>query len=361
MASGSTCWSAQLDYRTITVLSVEQQEEISTALPEGAAVMFDSAVKRLACVFTLEATSARRATDQALRIGHRAVPDGVEAVGVRVLPAAEERVDADGNPSGVTVVGTVEAAALLGRGQTPAGRARRHAHWVPGPACYVEHREGLDTGCDRVFRPALPGRSSRPGGSIPRRRRRAPGTLAPTTQGGPKGVNRHRIAHTAQDLGLATWFGSGLMAAVGLEPALARLADPRIRAELASAVWGRWGPVHTAGIAAYLAGTARLAASTRPGWRSAATTAGLAGLALSASGYSAWQGLRATGEADITATASPSEPPATAEAEATRKLAHEAAGASPAPAASTTMLRTAGWTVPATTGCLIILSALDRT
>jgi hypothetical protein len=174
-------------------------------------------------------------------------------------------------------------------------------------------------------------------------------------------VNRHRIAQTAQDLGLATWFGSGLMAAVGLEPALAGLADPRIRAELASAVWGRWGPVNTAGIAAYLAGAARLAASTRPGWRSVATTAGLAALALSASGYSAWQGLRATGEADITATISPSEHPATTEAEATRKLAHEAASASPQPAASNTMLRAAGWTVPATTACLIILSALDHT
>jgi hypothetical protein len=105
------------------------------------------------------------------------------------------------------------------------------------------------------------------------------------------------------------------MAAVGLEPALARLPDPSTRAELASAVWGRWGPVNTAGIAAYLTGAARLAATTRPSWRSAATTAGLAGLALSASGYSAWQGLRATGEADITATISPSEPPATAEAD----------------------------------------------
>jgi hypothetical protein len=114
VASGPTRWSAQLDYRTITVLTVEQQEEIATALPDGATVTFDSAMKRLVCVFALEATSARRATDHALRTGHRAVPHGAEAVGVRVLPAAEQQAETDGNPSGVTVVGTVEAAALLG-------------------------------------------------------------------------------------------------------------------------------------------------------------------------------------------------------------------------------------------------------
>jgi hypothetical protein len=111
MASGPRRWSAQLDHRTITVLTVEQQEEIGTALPDGATVAFDSARKRLACVVTLEATSARRATDHALRTGHRAVPDGAEAIGVRGLPEPEHQAEADGNPTGVTVVGTVEAAA----------------------------------------------------------------------------------------------------------------------------------------------------------------------------------------------------------------------------------------------------------
>jgi hypothetical protein len=114
MASGPTRWSARLDYRTVTVLTGEQQEEINTALPDGAAVTFDSAMKRLACVFGLEATSVRQATDQALRTGHRAVPDGAEAVAVRVASEAEHQAEADGNPAGVTLVGTVEAAALLG-------------------------------------------------------------------------------------------------------------------------------------------------------------------------------------------------------------------------------------------------------
>jgi hypothetical protein len=114
MASGATRWSAQLDYLTVTVLSAEQQEQINTALPDGATVTFDSAAKRLVCMFELEAPSVRRATDQALRAGHRAAPEGAEAIAVRVLPEAEQQADADGNPPGVTVLGSVEAAALLG-------------------------------------------------------------------------------------------------------------------------------------------------------------------------------------------------------------------------------------------------------
>ncbi len=114
MASVPARWSAQLDYLTITVLSAEQQDAVGAALPDGATVTFDSAVKRLVCVFALEATSVRQAADQALRAGHRAVPEGAEAIGVRVLHEAEQQAEAEGNPTGVTVVGTVEAAALLG-------------------------------------------------------------------------------------------------------------------------------------------------------------------------------------------------------------------------------------------------------
>jgi phage baseplate assembly protein gpV len=115
MASVPARWSAQLDYRTITVLSAEQQDAVGAALPDGATVTFDSAVKRLVCAFALEATSVRRAADQALRAEHRAVLEGAEAVGVRLLPAAEQQAEAEGNPAGVTVVGTVEAESLFAK------------------------------------------------------------------------------------------------------------------------------------------------------------------------------------------------------------------------------------------------------
>lgn len=62
---------------------------------------------------------------------------------------------------------------------------------------------------------------------------------------------RNTVIRSMHDLGLAAWFGGGLMGAVGLNGAAAKAKDPTERLRLSSVGWARWTPVQLAAIAVH--------------------------------------------------------------------------------------------------------------
>ncbi|GAC1444254.1 MAG: hypothetical protein NVS3B26_12640 [Mycobacteriales bacterium] len=70
--------------------------------------------------------------------------------------------------------------------------------------------------------------------------------------------NRNTLAHFLHDAGLAAWFGGSLMGAIGVNGAAADVDDPRQRARVANAGWGRWTPFNAIAIGAHLVGGAQL-------------------------------------------------------------------------------------------------------
>ncbi|MCW2606403.1 MAG: hypothetical protein JWO60_1096 [Frankiales bacterium] len=67
-------------------------------------------------------------------------------------------------------------------------------------------------------------------------------------------AQRNTVAHFLHDAGLAAWFGGSLMGAVGVNGAAKDVDDPRQRARVANAGWGRWTPVNAVAIGAHLVG-----------------------------------------------------------------------------------------------------------
>ena len=76
-------------------------------------------------------------------------------------------------------------------------------------------------------------------------------------------TERNTLAHAMHDIGLAAWFGGSLMGAVGVNGAAADVDDPRQRARVANAGWGRWTPVNLVAIGAHLVGGAQLMRANR--------------------------------------------------------------------------------------------------
>ncbi len=71
-------------------------------------------------------------------------------------------------------------------------------------------------------------------------------------------MDRHVLAHSLHDLGLAGWFGGSLMGAVGLNGAASALDDPTERSAVATKGWNRWTPVSALAIGAHLVGAVQL-------------------------------------------------------------------------------------------------------
>ena len=59
---------------------------------------------------------------------------------------------------------------------------------------------------------------------------------------------RNTVVHSMHDLGLAAWFGGGLMGVIGLNGAASKAKDPTERLRLSSLGWGKWAPVQFAAI-----------------------------------------------------------------------------------------------------------------
>ena len=162
--------------------------------------------------------------------------------------------------------------------------------------------------------------------------------------------NRDTIIRSLHDLGLAAWFGGTLMGAVGLNGAAAEAKDPTERLRLSSNGWARWTPVQVAAIGAHAVGGAGLILSnrkrvaTQPGAGSA--TAVKLVLTIATAGVSAYAGVLGS-----------------------RLKKHEAEGAvgttEPAPGAPAELeaaqkqLKIVQWTLPALTGVLLVLGAVQ--
>ena len=161
---------------------------------------------------------------------------------------------------------------------------------------------------------------------------------------------RYVLARTLHDAGLAAWFGGSLMGAVGLNGATASVGDPTERARAATLGWSRWAPVNAAAVGAHLIGATRLLAADRRRIKlqQGVGTGAVAKTALTAAavGVTAYSGVlnRKMARAGAVPARGATEPgPGT-----------------PADVASTQrQLRLVQWAIPALTGGLVAVSALE--
>ncbi|MCU1590284.1 MAG: hypothetical protein JWP11_1540 [Frankiales bacterium] len=163
--------------------------------------------------------------------------------------------------------------------------------------------------------------------------------------------NRNTLAHFLHDAGLAAWFGGSLMGAIGVNGAAADVDDPRQRARVANAGWGRWTPINLVAIGAHLVGGAQLLKANKG--RVAAQKGVLANTnvklaltagALGATAYSRLLGQKVMNAGDVPVaggTASlPSTPPEVAKAQK--------------------QLKALQWAIPGLTGAVLASSSLHE-
>ncbi|MDT7570261.1 MAG: hypothetical protein QOE05_435 [Actinomycetota bacterium] len=163
--------------------------------------------------------------------------------------------------------------------------------------------------------------------------------------------NRNTFAHFLHDAGLAAWFGGSLMGAIGLNGAAADVDDPRQRARVANAGWGRWTPFNLAAIGAHLVGGAILlkenkgrVAAQKGVLGNTGVKLALTGGALGATAYSRILGQKVMNAGDVPVaggTASlPSTPPEVAKAQK--------------------QLKALQWAIPGLTGAVLASSSLHE-
>lgn len=161
---------------------------------------------------------------------------------------------------------------------------------------------------------------------------------------------RNTLLRSLHDVGLSAWFGGSLMGAVGLNAAAGVVDDPRQRSRVASAGWNSWTPVNAAAIGAHLLGAAGMLMANRDrvrnqrgvGASSAAKTA-LTGIALGLTAYSRVAGKKMSDAGDV---------PVRSGAEPSLQTPAEVADAQK-------KLRALQWAIPASTGILLVVSALQ--
>lgn len=159
---------------------------------------------------------------------------------------------------------------------------------------------------------------------------------------------RNTALRSMRDIGLAAWFGGGLMGVIGLNGGTAKAKDRTERLRLASIGWARWAPVQFAAIAVHgigalglvVANTPRLAAQREARTNSVVTTAltVAAGAASVAAGVAGAKILQHADEGAEGVT----EPDASTSAEL---------------AAAQRAERILQWAIPLLTGALLVLGA----
>ena len=158
------------------------------------------------------------------------------------------------------------------------------------------------------------------------------------------------IVRSLHDLGLSAWFGGSLMGAVGVNGAADDVHDPTERIRVATRGWARWAPVNAIGIGAYGIGALGILAANRGRVRNQKGVAAasvvktvLTAAAVAATTYAGVLGRQAAeGEGSPAVGGgkpSPATPPAAAEAQ--RRL------------------RVVQWVIPALTGALTVLNAVQ--
>lgn len=162
--------------------------------------------------------------------------------------------------------------------------------------------------------------------------------------------DRNTIVRGLHDLGLAAWFGGSLMGAVGLNAAAGVVDDPKQRGRVANAGWDAWTPVNAAAIGAHLVGAVGLLAANRDrvlnqhgvGLSSAVKTA-LTGISLGLTAYSRVAGQKVSNAGDV---------PIESGTEPNSQTPTDVAKAQD-------QLRALQWAIPASTGLLLLVSALQ--
>jgi hypothetical protein len=151
------------------------------------------------------------------------------------------------------------------------------------------------------------------------------------------------------DVGLAAWFGGSAMGAAGLNPAAEKLETESGTARVASVGWKKWTPVNAVAIGVHLVGGAGLAVANwhRVGLQrgvlaSTVAKTALTGLALAATAYARSLGKKIEVASSLDNEGSPED--------ASHHMAIEA---------EQRKLRVVQWTVPALTGAIEILNALQ--
>jgi hypothetical protein len=163
--------------------------------------------------------------------------------------------------------------------------------------------------------------------------------------------NRNTFAHFLHDAGLAAWFGGSLMGAIGLNGAAADVDDPRQRARVANAGWGRWTPFNLAAIGAHLVGGAILlkenkgrVAAQKGVLGNTGVKLALTGGALGATAYSRILGQKVMNAGDVPIAGGteslPSTPPEVAKAQK--------------------QLKALQWAIPGLTGAVLASSSLHE-
>jgi len=163
--------------------------------------------------------------------------------------------------------------------------------------------------------------------------------------------NRNTLAHFLHDAGLAAWFGGSLMGAIGVNGAAADVDDPRQRARVANAGWGRWTPFNALAIGAHLVGGAQLmkankgrVAAQKGVLANTNTKLALTAGALGATAYARLLGQKVMNAGDVPVaggTASlPSTPPEVAKAQK--------------------QLKALQWAIPGLTGAVLASSSLHE-
>ena len=157
------------------------------------------------------------------------------------------------------------------------------------------------------------------------------------------------LSRTMHDIGLAAWFGGSLMGAVGVNAAASDVDDPRARARVANAGWGRWTPVNAAAIGAHVLGALEMTWANKKrikdqkGVPSAALVkAGLTAAALGATAYSRVLGQKVMEAGDVPVAGGTDPLPSTPEDVAKAQQ----------------QLKALQWAIPALTGSMLGMNAL---
>lgn len=162
---------------------------------------------------------------------------------------------------------------------------------------------------------------------------------------------RNTLAHFLHDAGLAAWFGGSLMGAIGVNGAAADVDDPRQRARVANAGWGRWTPFNLVAIGAHLVGGAQLmrankgrVAAQKGVLANTNVKLGLTAGALAATAYSRILGQKVMNAGDVPVAGGteplPSTPPEVAKAQK--------------------QLKALQWAIPGLTGAVLASSSLHE-
>jgi hypothetical protein len=157
------------------------------------------------------------------------------------------------------------------------------------------------------------------------------------------------LSRTLHDVGLAAWFGGSLMGAVGVNGAAKDVDDPRQRAKVANAGWGRWTPLNAAAIGAHVLGAAEMTWANKKrikDQKGVATAslvkAGITAAAMGATAYSRVLGQRVMSAGNVPVAGGTEPLPNTPEDVAKAQQ----------------QLKALQWVIPALTGGMLAMNAL---